>query len=142
MSFQPRPKGVRRPKSQAAQREAQPGKAEAARAFKIAVTGGTGTSFEAHHALPLSYLKRAAWDEGLRGEGYWRACYDPRVGLPLARRVHERHTNRVRVIWWHELPIGLRQYVAERWGAQGTLALAREHPSEPRNRPGQTPVVR
>lgn len=54
-----------------------------------------------HHAIPEQRLRRHARDLGV---AEYRLAYDPRVGLPVTRRRHERHHSGVEPIRRDELP--------------------------------------
>ncbi len=127
-NFTPRPKGISRPKSAAAQRNATPGKAEAARRFKLIVCGTLSPALNAHHCLPASWLKDEAWRQGLRGQDWLDAVYDPGVAISLPKSAHAAHTNRVRVIPYEALPTRVLRHVEVWWGAAGLAAVEREHP--------------
>lgn len=127
--FNPRPKGAhRRPRSAAQERDAMPGKAEAARRFKIAVCGTLSPAVNAHHVLEKSWLMDAAWREGFRGLVFWDRVYDPGVAISLPTRIHEAHTNRVAVIPYEAIPRPVLAHVERVWGDAGLLAVEREHP--------------
>lgn len=105
----------------------EPGKKEAARAFKLAVCGSLDSPLEAHHAVPAQVLKRIAKSKGLTGPAYWAVVYDHTIGVPLEHRTHERHTNRVAVIPGEQIPprVWERAIVI---GPEAVAALEREHP--------------
>jgi hypothetical protein len=105
----------------------EPGKGEAARAFKIAVCGALDSPLEAHHCVPAQNLRRIARSRGLTGPSMWAMVYDPRIAIPLTHREHERHTNRVAVIPAEQLPASVREAAAE-YGPEALAALDREHP--------------
>lgn len=113
--------------SRAARRREEPGRAEAAAAFKVAVTGSLDSRMESHHAVPKQTLARIAGSLGLEGPAFWAVVYDPRVGIALDPRVHEMHTTRVRVIPGDQLPERVFVAAAE-YGPEAEIALEREHP--------------
>jgi len=79
--------------------------------------------FDAHHPLP----KRE-----LRARGLFAHVWDPRNGIWITSRVHERHENAVERIGWPWLPTAVWLFAAEMDALAGTLwatALVRRlHP--------------
>lgn len=104
-----------------------PGKAEAARQFRIAVCGAVDSPLEAHHCVKAQTLRRIARSQGLEGPAMWAVVYDPRIAIALTHREHERHTNRVAIIPAELLPARVREAAAE-YGPEALAALDREHP--------------
>lgn len=112
----------------------EPGKAEAAAAFKVAVCGSLDSRMEAHHVIPRQALVRIARSLGRHGPAYWAVVYDPRAGAPLAQRRHEQHTHGFGLgpIAREDLPAGVLARVAEaiaEYGPEAQVAFEREHPT-------------